>query len=1166
MTPASTSQPEPRDAEAASRPSAARASRWEVTLLISVAIALVAEWAVMKMIPLFQSLVDSAWLGLLDALVVGLIVAPAVVGITLHRHGHARADRRVHASPSRVHGMPPWAYAAGTGALFFIVAAACLYGAHRVADGVLKETVDEDLGRIAAIAANSIDPIGHAALADPKQQNGPEYLAVVAPLRRLLASTPHVKYIYTVRASPEGPRFVVDAAEPIDGDNDGVIDQSGLNELYEDPDEAMLSALARSESAVSSVPYTDKWGTFISAFAPVRAPDGRLECIVGVDMTAGGYMARVAVMDRALAFGGVLVLVASVGVALLVIVAQTRRQGALRSLVESESLLNQVASAAPVMLWMVDEACTPFYFSKAWLEFTGRDLEHEITGVASSIHEEDRAAVSEEFRRAFEERRPFEMEFRLRRADGQHRWVLSRGMPRHGADGAFLGFVGGAIDVTERHEAARLQEVALSLATKLASAGNVSEAAKYVNDTLAEVASVRRSAVLLYGDDGVCRFVGWRGLSETYRRAVEGHCPWPANSPIANAITVDDCHTEASLERYRDLFAAEGIRSLAFVPVMTELGVAGKVMLYFDEPRGMNAERMAAATTMASYLGMTVGRLVSRERLEASEQRVRTVIDTALEAVVAMDSRGVVTDWNAAAEKTFGWSKAEAIGRSMARLIVPEEMRDQHTQGIKRFLTTGEMRILGKRIEVPACRRDGSRITVELSISPVHTSNGVHFSAFLRDVTEKKKAEAELLRAKDAAEAASRSKSEFLANMSHEIRTPMTAILGFADLLQEDSEEMRLPERRNETVATIKRHGEALLTIINDILDLSKIEAGKMEVERIECSAEAVVEDVMSLMRVRAAGKGLTLELVHETPIPEKVRTDPTRMRQILINLVGNSLKFTEHGGVAVTMGCDPHGPAGPMLRFEIADTGVGMTPEQLGRLFKPFEQGDASTTRKFGGTGLGLQISKRLAALLGGEIEVRSEVGRGSVFAVTIATGSLDGVAMVNPATIQENIRTEEEARAKAKADEKHLEAGILRGLKVLLVEDGIDNQRLISHHLRKAGAEVATAGNGLIALDTLTLPGTERKELLRPCQFDLVLMDMQMPELDGYSATRRLRAMGFTTPIVALTAHAMSGDREKCLAAGCDGYATKPINKAALLQTCREMVDRGHSTARAA
>ncbi len=384
--------------------------------------------------------------------------------------------------------------------------------------------------------------------------------------------------------------------------------------------------------------------------------------------------------------------------------------------------------------------------------------------------------------------------------------------------------------------------------------------------------------------------------------------------------------------------------------------------------------------------------------------------------------------------------------------------------------------------------------------------------------------------------AAAKSKSVFLANMSHEIRTPMTAILGFTDLMLDPQQSSA---DRINSIQTIRRNGEHLLTIINDILDLSKIEAGKMDIESIPCSPCEILADVACLMRDRAMQKNLALEIEYGSAIPEKIHSDPTRLRQILLNLVSNAIKFTKTGGIRiVTRLIDPPDVNSPRMRFEVIDTGIGLTPQQQGKLFKAFAQADTSTTRHFGGTGLGLTISLKLAKMLGGDITVSSTYGQGTSFTVTVQAGKLAGIAMI------ENPREAMTEPAPPVLTGGHKKPKQLEGIRILLAEDGVDNQRLISFVLRKEGATIELADNGQIAYDG----AMQAVQGGQP--FDVILMDMQMPQLDGYGATNLLRSQGYKGPIIALTAHAMSSDRDKCLNAGCDDFATKPINKAKLIE----------------
>jgi signal transduction histidine kinase/DNA-binding response OmpR family regulator len=410
-----------------------------------------------------------------------------------------------------------------------------------------------------------------------------------------------------------------------------------------------------------------------------------------------------------------------------------------------------------------------------------------------------------------------------------------------------------------------------------------------------------------------------------------------------------------------------------------------------------------------------------------------------------------------------------------------------------------------------------------------------------RRTEELRTSNTQLLAARDRAEAANRAKSNFLANMSHEIRTPMTAMIGYADLLLYPDQS---PSDRLQCIQTIRRNGEHLLMIINDILDISKIEAGRMNVERLRCSPFQIVSETASLMRVRAIDKDLDFRVEYAGGIPETIHSDPTRLRQVLMNLVSNAIKFTSRGYVRLVVAmADAANAANPKMRFDVIDTGIGMTPEQQAKLFNAFMQADESMTRRFGGTGLGLAISKRLVELLGGEISVQSAPGRGSTFSITIDCGALSGVPMIE--------HSEEPECGQPATEPARNEWATRIGGHILLAEDGLDNQRLIAFILKNAGADVDLAENGRIAVDKI------QEAIDKNNPFDVILMDMQMPEMDGYQASSKLRARGLKTPIIALTAHAMAEDREKCINAGCTDYLTKPIDRQRLLKTINSYLD---------
>ena len=382
--------------------------------------------------------------------------------------------------------------------------------------------------------------------------------------------------------------------------------------------------------------------------------------------------------------------------------------------------------------------------------------------------------------------------------------------------------------------------------------------------------------------------------------------------------------------------------------------------------------------------------------------------------------------------------------------------------------------------EAEIITKDGRKIPYYFTGHRSTLGGKPHIVGFGVDVTAQKQAEAELAKARDVAEAATRAKSEFLANMSHEIRTPMTAILGFSEVLLESMTD----RDQLEAAATIRQNGEYLIEIINDILDLSKIEAGKLETESVQCSPCQILAEVISLMRVRADAKDLPLRLEYGGPIPESIQSDPTRLRQILINLIGNSIKFTEVGEVRLAARLLDAESCQPKIQFDVVDSGIGMTEGQIAGLFKPFSQVDTSASRKHGGSGLGLTISQRLAEKLGGGIAVSSISGKGSTFTATVTTGPLDGVRLLDNPT---------EAQVSRDPGNRPDASNAKLDCRVLLAEDGPDNQRLIAFVLKRAGADVAVAENGQLALD-LALAARDQGT-----PFDVILMDMQMPEMDG-------------------------------------------------------------------
>jgi PAS domain S-box-containing protein len=519
--------------------------------------------------------------------------------------------------------------------------------------------------------------------------------------------------------------------------------------------------------------------------------------------------------------------------------------------------------------------------------------------------------------------------------------------------------------------------------------------------------------------------------------------------------------------------------------------------------------------------------LTAQQLRESAEQvrKLSLVASKAKYGVIIADPKGRIEWVNQGFMQMTGYCSEEVCGKHLESLLEGPHVDPETIKTIRRRMDHRQ----GVSLEFPNCTKHDVEYWMSLEIDPVFSDDKklTNFIATQTNISERKAYESELRRAKDESESANRAKTQFLANMSHEIRTPLNGILGFTELLRRTGGETTDTERQ-EYLEAIGGSGRHLATLINDILDISKIESGFMQVERLPCSPHALISEISSVLRVAAREKDINLDYRWESGIPEFIYSDPHRIKQLLLNLIGNAIKFTEQGTVLVVASLEKKNGA-DMLRLEVRDTGIGIPQEKFDSIFAPFTQADSSVTRRYGGTGLGLSISKSIAEALGGQLSVTSDIGRGSVFTVVIAAGDLSDVP-IHEKPLEDLV-----------GDLRRQEflGHDLEGLKILLVEDGDTNRKLIRATLARAGADVVTAENGKIAL-----------QLAAHKKFDLALMDMQMPVMDGYTATRILRERGFAGPVVALTAHAMQGDRQKCEAAGCSGYLSKPIDMDELIQ----------------
>ena len=810
-------------------------------------------------------------------------------------------------------------------------------------------------------------------------------------------------------------------------------------------------------------------------------------------------------MERALALAGEVV--AAVGTSRKT--AEELRE-ALAVIATERERLALALSSGGLGAWDWNVQTGELHFDARWLEIIGETtIRPHIDDCNSRVHQDDLPKLMAAAERHFAGETPVcECTHRLRHRDGSYRWVSNRGVVvARDVDGKPLRMVGTHADVTEKVRAA---ETARAADEMLRRTGTLAKVGGWEVDVQSQ----------------------WATWSEEVYRIHEVEFGTPMTVEIAIAFYEP---------KVRETIA-EAVR------VATETGqgwdielplVTAKGRSIWVRAQGEAVRRDGKAVTLRGAFQDVTEQTRARQWLKSLVNNLPGVAFR-----VGCDAKWTNLFVSDAIETLTGYPASDFINnavRDCASITHPGD-----ADLVKRAVTAAvtdresysiEYRIIHKSGEV---RWVNERGQVVFDGGTARYLDGVMF-----DISPQKAAEQALIEARATADAASRSKSEFLAYMSHEIRTPLTAILGYADLLATDEDVQRSAENRGEILGTIRHAGEHLLTVVNDILDISKIEASKMVVESVDTDLGELLRGVESLLTARAAEKGLKFELCLSTPVPGVVRTDPTRVRQVLMNLVGNAIKFTDHGSVRIEISGRELGENFE-LRMAVLDTGPGLSEAQASRLFAAFVQADSTVTRRHGGTGLGLAICQRLARMMGGDVVLtRSAPSEGSEFVATFTVGQAPGNAMLTD--LRQHAAESLPAAVNRPAS--------LRG-RVLLAEDGIDNQRLIALYLTKAGAQVDIAENGRIALELIDVAAKGG------WAYDLLLTDMQMPEIDGYTLATMLRARGCKLPIIALTAHAMAADRNKCMEAGCDDYASKPIDRRVLLETCGQWMGRQGGT----
>ena len=592
-------------------------------------------------------------------------------------------------------------------------------------------------------------------------------------------------------------------------------------------------------------------------------------------------------------------------------------------------------------------------------------------------------------------------------------------------------------------------------------------------------------------------------------------------------------YSEASQAKLNDAIATA--RGGETVRYDTRKRVANDTFITFDfQLKPLKNDDGIVTHLIASGIDIT-----DRVDLESKSRVFRRAFDSSLTAMVITDPAqedNPIIYANPGFEKQTGYSMEEAVGQNCRFLQGPKT--DAST--VKR-LRSSIKRGSASHVKLINYRKNGTTFWNELMITPVYDDEGnlTHFVAIQFDMTGHQKVEDKLSRARDVAEAANVAKSSFVANMSHEIRTPLTTVLGMTEVLLEQESD----KAKQGTLQLIYQSGRHLMSLVNDVLDMSKIEAGKLEANPVEVDPVQIIQDVAASMRYRAKEKGLKVQLKFKGGMPEKIQTDPVRLRQILFNLTDNAIKFTENG--SVTLRCEfVDSTPNSKLRIEVEDTGIGLKKGELAKLFEQFSQVDSSPTRRKGGSGLGLYISRRIAEILGGSLTAKSKLNEGSTFILMLPTGELKGQKLIDPNSQLANRYSGNSVKVTTKQE--------ITG-RILVVEDTRGIQVLLRRILEKAGASVEVAIDGRAALDLFEADDANKRPV-----YDLMLLDMNMPRLSGYDTAAAVRELGIEIPIIALTASALRGDRENCLNAGCDDYLTKPIDREELLTKVAQLLRR--------
>jgi len=793
-------------------------------------------------------------------------------------------------------------------------------------------------------------------------------------------------------------------------------------------------------------------------------------------------------------------------------------------LIESQRILTTLFGNLPGFVFRCqnDEFWTMEFISDVFLELTGYRPEEVIKNkklsYADIIIEEDRQRVWDEIQEKIFSQKPFTFEYRIKTAEGKIKWVWEQSKGIFNGEGRLLFIEGYITDISEEK---RLETVRLSLFEISKSAytsKTLDEFFTSIHHFLGDIMDVSNFFVAMYDKKT-------DSISLPYEvDAKDRHTSFPAGKTCTGFVIKTRKPLLADEHQMRELVEQGQIDIVGSpakvwlgVPLLVSDEVIGVIVVQsYNDPKQYTVKELELLKFVADQIGI----LISRKKAEDSFVKERAYLDQLFEgspeAIVMIDKEGIVTIINTEFTNLFGFTKEEITGKNIDDFITSPEIYDEAKE-ITRRVGQGDI----SELETLRKHKDGHLIDVSVLVTPILIDDKIIGSyGIYRDITDRKRIEKSLIMAKEKAEESDKLKSAFLSNMSHEIRTPMNAILGFSTLLFDPT----LTEaEKSEYVHIIKERGNDLMRIIDDIIDVAKIESGQIKIEIKECFINVLLTNLLvtllEVKRKQAKNKIVMTCLPGNTDKDFSILTDSNRLRQIMTNLIENALKFTEEGNVEFGYIIKNEGIE-PIIEFFVRDTGIGIQPEMHEVIFERFRQVDDTNTRRHGGTGLGLTISKNLVKLLGGDIRIESDRGKGTCFFIALPL---------------QTTSTKAEAAA-LKVPEIAAEIN-WSGRVILVVEDEESNYFLIDRMLKRSGASLVWARNGIEAVD-----------MCRRREIDAVLMDIRMPMMDGYEATQEIKKYRKELPIIAQTAYALKGEREKSLAAGCDAYISKPIDASEL------------------